>query len=135
MNDYHNYELLFNLVYARIFVYFVFINLFLFSFIKSVKPFLFVSVTFILLKIHNYHQKLFPFYFINCFPTFLLLYLFFFYSNFIKLFFSFHYFQFSILDFHRNSHLILYLSALEKLSFRCYYPYFFTSMAMIVFES
>jgi len=135
MNDCQNCELLFNLGYARIFVYFVRINLFIISFIKSFKPFFVVLVTFILLKIHNYHQMLFPFYFINCFPTVLLSYLFFFYSNFIKLSFSLHYFKFSILDFHRNSHLILYHRALEKLSFRCHYPYFLTSKAMNVFES
>jgi hypothetical protein len=135
MYDCHNYELLFNLGYARISIYFVRINLFLISFIESLKPFFVVLVTFTLLKIHNYHQTLFPFYFIKCFPTVLLSYLFFFYSYFIKLSFSLHYFQFNILDFHRNSHLILYLRALEKLSSRCYYPYFLTSKAMNVFES
>ena len=132
MNNYLNYEL-FNLGYARISICFVHFNLFLISFIELWKFLFALLVTFTLLKIHNYRQKLFPFYFINYCPTVLLLFLFFFYSNFIKLSFSWHYFQFNILDFNRNNHLIFYLKVLEKLSYHYYFPYFLINKAISVF--
>jgi hypothetical protein len=132
MNNFQNYEL-FNLGYARISTCFVHINLFPIFFIESLILCFAVLVTFVLLKIHNYRQKLFPFYFINYFPTVLLLFTFFFYSYFIKLSFSCHHFLFNIPDFHRSNHLFFCLKVLDKLSYRYYFPYFLINKAFNVY--
>ena len=133
-NNFQNYEL-FNLSYARISICFVHINLFLISFIEPLKSFFVILVTFVLLEIHNYRQKLFPFYFINYYLTVLLLFPFFFYSYFIKLSFLTHRCQLNIPDFYRNNHLFFCLKVPDKLSYRYYFPYFLINKAIIVFKS